>query len=155
MVYTGFMAKPIGKPPDTYTGSLSDWKLLTTQQRTVKVNAVKIREKRRISHMKHRTKNKVQCALWKAKNKESVDAKRKFKRKINKVEINKKEKQYYIDNKEKVLKRCAVYKKENTKKVKTKACAKARARRVKEREALYERIAVAVAASNKEIAERA
>ena len=86
------MAPPIGKPPDSYTGSLSDWKLLTKQQRTVKVNAVKIREKARIEYMKHKTKKNAVSALYQANNKESIDAKRKLREKINKVEINKKKK---------------------------------------------------------------
>ena len=62
---------------------------------------------------------------------------------------------YYKENTEKINTRCIKWRKANVQKYNANASAKARARRVTKREALNERIAVAVAASNKEIAERA
>ena len=167
MVYTGFMGKPIRKPPDSYTGSLSDWKLLTAKQRSNKrADPVKKREQDRKSWLKRKTKKSAVHASWYAQNRESYNAKRTLERQLNKVEINKKEKQNYIDNKEKHLKQAAVYYKENTEKIKArrfiirkanaqKDNAKLRARRVKKREALYEGIAVAIAASNNYFAQKA
>ena len=117
--------------------------ILATKKKNCIANAVqqrayRVKNKERIAanRNKYHTKNTVQLRAYRLKNKERISANRK---------------KYKNDNKDKIRKVDLMYNQKNHEKINTKQ----RARTVKRRQALYERIAMAVAASNKEIAERA
>ena len=160
----------IGKPPDTYTGSQIEWDALSGDKQYYIVNKVKYATMKRIWNAKNHEKRAAYNRWYRSKNKELVSAcTRKWRtenkersKSVQKVwdgnntqkkkDINtKSKKKQRIENKAGIAANDKKYRDKNGGKINTKQ----RARTVKKREALYESIAVAIATSNKEIAERA
>ena len=115
-----------------------------------------------VTKKKNHTANALQQRVYRVKNNERIVANKKKYDTANAVQLrayrvkNKDYiatcgKKYKNDNKEKIRKVGRLWYTKNYEEINTKN----RTRTVKKREALYERIAVAVAASNNEIAERA
>ena len=164
-------SKRIDKPPDTYTGSQTEWEALSGNKQYRIVKKVKIATRDRIRDAKNRDISRENLRLYRSKNPDKVRAgalqwkteniervksvikacnKNKVERKRewahrpeNKAKMEVIQAKWYTKNKEKVAA------KSNRQKIN----ARERALTVKKREALHDRISVAVAASYKEIAE--
>ena len=162
------VSKRIEKPPDTYTGNQTEWDALSGAKQYRIVNKVKIATRTRIHYAKNPEKKIAYNRLYRSKNKELVSAYNLKWRTENKERLKSVQKVWYGNNTEKKKDTNAKHKRKPENKARIAASDKKysgknrgkinttnRALIVKKREALYESIAVAIATSNKEIAERA
>ena len=175
------MAKSKHKPPDTYTGSQTEWDALSTAKQYRLVNKVKIATRDRVRRVNNKgsivAARKPRRAMAPPKHKppdtytdsqtewDALSTKKQY-HIVNRVKINTRTRIRNAKNPGKMSEKKRMYRSKNPElysatKRKWKTENKERVnsvkkvRRVTKREELYERIAVAVAVSNKEIAERA
>ena len=160
-------SKRIDKPPDIYTGSQTEWDALSENKQYYIVNKVKISTKNRIRNgakdpakksacnRLNAKKNAVQIRAYAVKNKDHIAARKKKYCEEKKDHIAARKKKYRDENKARISVDNKKNHSANRKKNNTRGKASARALAAKKRELLYENIAVAVAASYKEMAARA